>query len=101
VKDCPLGYYQKDGVCVSCVKDCVSCTSEQQCTKCVDTLVLVNGKCSSMTCPSGQYKCDNFCDNCHKSCATCSGPEKDDCLSCPKGLVLGLDRTCIDSCLPG
>jgi proprotein convertase subtilisin/kexin type 5 len=50
-------------------------------------------------CPSLTYKSedDRKCKPCDNTCLTCSGPNMDDCLTCPS-IYYFYDKKCIPAC---
>ncbi|XP_041465657.1 proprotein convertase subtilisin/kexin type 5-like isoform X2 [Lytechinus variegatus] len=56
------------------------------------------------TCPDGQFTPPELhirCGRCSEHCKTCSGNTKHDCLSCPPGLFLSDDNSCVRECPHG
>uniref|UniRef100_A0AAY4DIR2 P/Homo B domain-containing protein n=1 Tax=Denticeps clupeoides TaxID=299321 RepID=A0AAY4DIR2_9TELE len=90
-KNCPAKTYsvEADMTCVSCDQDCVSC-DEHECYWCESDLFLSDGKCV-LECPEGFYIKEDSrdeCEACHSTCESCSGPQKNQCDSCSKGLYI-------------
>ena len=71
---CETSYYLQNKECHQCPSECSTCTSESECTSCIDEYVLVNDKCK-------HYKdiknCKKSKDNKCSSCTFWHKPSKD------------------------
>ena len=87
----------KDDTCDPCNTNCISCTLEHKCEKCVDGYYLtLNGRCSTR-CPSGSFATSLMtCEKCPEGCEICISSNK--CIVCSGNLVLN-DAIC-ESYLP-
>jgi hypothetical protein len=45
-------------------------------------------------CPAQKFSNASGCFACHSECESCSGPNNNNCLSCPSGLKLTVQNTC-------
>jgi len=91
---CKDNYYleQIDGgkMCEKCPDNCTKCSSENNCTECLEEYKLINGKCEKY-CTIGT----------NSQCKSCDFNEKDKCKDCNSGYYLptnnSLDRSfCYD-----
>lgn len=98
---CPIGYFlSMPLICSKCPDNCLSCTSQNQCSYCEPLFYLNvnNQKCEY--CPEGCLFCDStqclscqdnyylnntICYHCAFGCDRCSGSSSSECLSCVHG----------------
>jgi MYXO-CTERM domain-containing protein len=82
-------------VCAACSPSCATCTgpAATQCASCAGNEFLSGTSCTACTsCGAGKYPAtactptqDTVCASCHASCLVCSGPNADQCGTCPPG----------------
>lgn len=114
IDECPLGTYQRDGVCYDCSIGCNSCANASFCLDCATGYYFSSGSCilnticneplkslgSScvLSCPFGTFATAGFCDRvCGQNLVFYNGW----CWrNCPTGLVSN-GYGCIDRCPPG
>ncbi|CAI2365637.1 unnamed protein product [Moneuplotes crassus] len=130
VDPCPAKLYKNVNSlkCEECHPFCLSCYGplSTQCTACNtnNRYVLTDpNTCMYLTCPEQYYydKTSQDCQPCHKNCKECSGPNSEECLSCPFSRFLNqptgtcllcteinsglyfesLSNTCIEQCGKG
>ncbi|KCV69782.1 hypothetical protein H696_03227 [Fonticula alba] len=96
------------GECVACPPGCASCDMSDRCLSCLAGYFLAPGATCGQACPAGHFAdlADGSCQACDISCATCTGPDADQCDSCPPGLglapvVAGLAGACVSGCPAG
>lgn len=81
---CFDGYYFKDKRCIKCNSPCSTCTSDTDCTSCIEGHLLEGKSCSSL--------CSSTCSSCLNSA--------DSCTSCNDGFILNgtICLQCPDDC---
>eukprot|EP00347_Sterkiella_histriomuscorum_P003593 403363692 len=101
--DCPLDYYNSNGICYRCPVGCSECSSGKNCSKCDSGLQLVSNLTAQVcACPNGQFGTPNFstdvltCTACSASCKTCDYLNTN-CTSCDSPNFL-YDNTCVADC---
>eukprot|EP00052_Salpingoeca_macrocollata_P018910 m.155884 g.155884 ORF g.155884 m.155884 type:complete len:5601 (-) comp20817_c4_seq1:60-16862(-) len=52
-------------------------------------------------CGGSTFRSFPTCQTCHSSCGNCTGPNGDQCTSCPGSLVLSASGACVTECEPG
>ena len=58
------GYYQKDNIYYPCIENCVLCSNDISCDKCIDKFVFANNKCLIEINHCKIYGIDELCDEC-------------------------------------
>lgn len=84
--NCGSGFYENRELkkCVECLdKTCEKCIPQNNCLKCKDNLVLLNGKCE-VSCNLGYYETDDKeCKPCiDPNCTLCNSQDPEKCYSC-------------------
>ena len=85
--------------CEACHATCATCSGPgaDQCTSCVDSLVLDGTTCTS-DCRVGFYVEKQTCKACAGTCHECRGPASDECLQCSGDRFLQPDGQCLETC---
>lgn len=83
--------------CLSCIANCLECTTAGACVICSSGAYLLSGICYT-TCPLSYFGSNQtqLCLTCHGSCATCNGPFSDNCLTCATGVLIA--GVCYTTC---
>jgi hypothetical protein len=109
VAECPDGLYQSgssdlDRICLPCHASCDTCTGgdSDECSSCPDSLLLVDGACTSYCLESADplFRDGGTCNSCHANCTECTGSANTECIVCAGDLVLH-GRSCIAQCPEG
>ncbi|EKM83166.1 hypothetical protein AGABI1DRAFT_69401 [Agaricus bisporus var. burnettii JB137-S8] len=106
VESCPAGTFlspQDNLNCIPCDSSCGTCIdSADFCLTCSTAGRLASdGKCVS-SCPSDTFPSNSTsCGTCHGDCASCSGPQFNQCTSCPPNRPVLKDGRCLSTCAKG
>ena len=114
VKQCPSRYYESDGSCTPCSRQCSSCINSRynDCTSCESGFYRLEKRYSSgktfecvHQCPPNYYKSDMSCIPCYLSCSSCVSNSSNGCTSCASGYSrmkerYGTQQTfeCVEKC---
>ena len=103
VSQCPDGYFNSPNpnICVICHAFCSICTGaiNTQCSACTGNHFLIpdQTKCDTQ-CPTPGYYTDainKLCGKCNSTCLNCTGPNNNQCTSCPNLTFLTSSNTCV------
>ena len=100
VSSCPDSTFVLNSTeCVSCLENCVQCSSAEHCTRCSKGLLMEEGKCVR-SCSEGFLVSDEECQRCLTGCKSCS--DLISCETCLSGLLYYKpNRSCLQSCPAG
>lgn len=102
---CPRGYYHSFPLCVSCMTNCLTCSSATQCLTCTAPYSYHNNKCLN-NCPSSYVSYFNspanqsVCLACPTNCAICTNTSLPVCINCLGGYYLN-SGACVANCSGG
>ncbi len=90
---CPNTTYATGTNCLTCINNCLTCSTATFCTSCLPRFLLLNNACVG-SCPLGTYATSSSCITCPTNCAQCSLYSGNlVCFSCSTGFSL-LDKVC-------
>ena len=88
--ECPSGSFFTGYSCEACtLQNCAECIDLNTCKACLDTFLIIDGKCQ---CGEGRYEADKTCKNCTQNCSLCA--DSQECIKCSPGFYLDSQAKC-------